>query len=307
MKKTIYKILQYLVVIICLSLIAKIILDEQEISKILFSVNFYKFLPSIILSIFITLFFSQLIYRVLLQTTQINISTRKWLYIFLNSQFLDTIPFAGFFYKALRLKKYNLDFKYFLYSYFFILVAWMILYLSLFFIDINLISILIKDIIYFYISLLFLISSVFVFITIIFLSNYLKKLNFKRYILLQLKELISFVKLNILKKENISTFIKYGVLIHIFEFILYLVVINFLELNIDIQTILIIFIVNSVVDFFPITPKNIGFSELISGGLLNIIGFSFTTGVLIKIFVRFSSILSTTVLFFINILINDKE
>ena len=40
---------------------------------------------------------------------------------------------------------------------------------------------------------------------------------------------------------------------------------------------------------------------------LNIIGFSFTTGVLIKIFVRFSSILSTTVLFFINILINDKE
>ena len=65
--------------------------------------------------------------------------------------------------------------------------------------------------------------------------------------------------------------------------------------------------VNSIVDFFPITPKNIGFSEIISGILLNVIGFNFTTGVLIKVFVRVSGLMSTTILFFFNNLLNAKK
>ena len=109
------------------------------------------------------------------------------------------------------------------------------------------------------------------------------------------------------KKIVIKPFIKYGILIHIFEFFLYLVVIDFLQFDLSIKTIFVIFLVNSIIDFFPLTPKNIGFSELITGGLLNIIGFNFTSGVILKLFVRISSLLSTTILFFLNnIFFNEK-
>ena len=117
MKFNFYKMLQYFVVIICFGLIINIVFQEKEIVKILFKLDFYKFFPAIIFSIFITLLFSQLIYKTLLATTDINISPKSWLYIFLNSQFLDTIPFAGFLYKGLKLKKFNLNYEYFLYSY----------------------------------------------------------------------------------------------------------------------------------------------------------------------------------------------
>lgn len=82
---------------------------------------------------------------------------------------------------------------------------------------------------------------------------------------------------------------------------------NFLGLEISFKSIFIIFLVNSIVDFFPVTPKNIGFSEFISGILLNVIGFNFTTGVLIKVFVRISSLIATTILFLFNNLFNAKE
>ena len=60
-----------------------------------------------------------------------------------------------------------------------------------------------------------------------------------------------------------------------FEFILYVIVIDFLKLDLSIKTVFVIFFVNSIIDFFPLTPKNIGFSELITGGLLSFIGFNF--------------------------------
>ena len=96
-------------------------------------------------------------------------------------------------------------------------------------------------------------------------------------------------------------------MIHLFEFVLYVIVIDFLQLDLSIRTIFVIFFVNSVIDFFPLTPKNIGFSELITGGLLSFIGFNFTSGVILKLFVRVSSLLSTTALFFLNnIFFNDE-
>ncbi len=307
MKSNIYKILQYLVVIICLALICNIILKEKEIVKILFKIDFYKFFPAVVLSMFITLFFSQLIYKTLTLTTDIKISSRNWLYIFLNSQFLDTIPFAGFLYKALRLKKFNLEYKYFLYSYLFIFICWVILYLFFFCIDSNILSIVYKDIKYFYLSIIFLSLSVGCFFLIKFTKYIFDRVNFKQYILLRIKDFIYFLNTNLTKKST-KVFFKFGILIHIFEFILYVVIVDFLNININIETIFIIFLINSIIDFFPVTPKNIGVSELVSGSVLNLIGFNFTTGVLIKLFVRLSSIISTTILFFLNnVFINEKK
>ena len=307
MQKNFYKFLQYSVVLTCLSLIAKIIMDEREITQILVGVNFYKFIPAIFLSIFITLFFFLFLRKVLSFNTSIKITPRRWLYIFLNSQFLDTIPFAGFFYKALRLKQHNLDYKFFLYSYLLIFIVWMVLYLFLFFLDLNILSIIYMDIKYFYISIIFFILSFLIYFSIFILEILLKKINLKQFLLIELKDLIFYLRKCFSKKKNFKPFIKYGVLIHIFEFTLYLVIIEFLEIDISIKSIFLIFLVNSVVDFFPITPKNIGFSELISGGLLSLIGFNFTTGVLIKVFIRFSSIISTTMLFFLNNVFYDNE
>ena len=105
MKKNVYKLFQFTVVSICFFLIIKIISDEKKFVDIFFDLNFYKFLPSIFISIFISLLYSKLIFDILLSTTKIKIIYRSWIYVFFNSQFLDTIPFAGFFYKAVRLKK----------------------------------------------------------------------------------------------------------------------------------------------------------------------------------------------------------
>ena len=133
------------------------------------------------------------------------------------------------------------------------------------------------------------------------------KINIKKKIFLKIKSFVFFIKSNMSKKIVVKPFIKYGILIHIFEFILYLVVIDFLQYDLSIKTIFVIFLVNSIIDFFPLTPKNIGFSELITGGLLNIIGFNFTSGVILKLFVRLSSLISTTILFFLNnIFFNEK-
>lgn len=306
MKKKIYKFIQTLVILICLGLIAKIVLDEKKYLDIFFNLNFYNFFPSLFLSIFISISYSQLIFNILLSTTKVKISQRSWLFVFFNSQFLDTIPFAGFFYKAVRLKKFNLAYSQYLFSYLFIFVCWIILYCFFFFVDISVYSFFSKNLDYLHYGFIFLTVCILSFFLIYLFNNFINNFNFKKYIFLQIKELINFIKLNIFKNKNIKIFLKYGSLIHIMEFLLYFVVIQFLGLDIDFRAIFLIFLVNSIIDFFPVTPKNIGFSEFMSGLLLNLIGFNFTTGVLIKVFIRISSLLSTTILFFINNLYVSK-
>lgn len=306
MKKNIYKFFQFLVVIICLGLIFKIIFEEKKFVEIFFNLNFYKIFPALFLSIFISLCYSQLIFKILLSTTKIKISLRRWLFIFFNSQFLDTIPFAGFFYKAVRLKKFNLNYSHFLFSYLFIFVCWIILYSFFFFLDISLYSLVNDNFDYFIYGLIFLTLCIFLYVSISILNRLINKFYFKKFFFLQFKELINFIELNIFKIKNIKIFFKYGFFIHILEFFLYFVVIKFLDLDISLEAIFLIFLVNSIIDFFPITPKNIGFSEFMSGLLLNLIGFNFTTGVLIKVFIRISSLISTTILFLINNLYVSK-
>ena len=306
MKKNIYKFFQFLVIIICLGLIFKFISEEKKFLEIFFNLNFYKIFPALFLSIFISLCFSQLIFKILLSTTKIKISLRRWLYIFFNSQFLDTIPFAGFFYKAVRLKKFNLNYSHFLFSYLFIFVCWIILYSFFFFLDISLYSLVNNNFDYFIYGLIFLTLCIFLYVSISILNRLINKFYFKKFYFLQFKELINFIELNIFKIKNIKIFFIYGFFIHILEFSLYFVIIKFLDLDISLEAIFVIFLVNSIIDFFPITPKNIGFSEFMSGLLLNLIGFNFTTGVLIKVFIRISSIISTTILFLINNLYVSK-
>ncbi len=307
MKINLYKSFQIIIVLICLFLIFKIIFEEEQIKNILINIDFYKFIPCVLISLFITLFYSQLIFNVIKLTTKIQITSRKWLYIFLNSQFLDTIPFAGFFYKAIRLKKHNLDYKFFLFSYLFIFAFWIIIYLFFFSFDTLFLYFIFKSNNYLILSIIFFLLGILSILTVRMINFFLIKINLTKKFFIKMKSFIFFIKNNMSKKIVIKPFIKYGILIHIFEFFLYLVVIDFLQFDLSIKTIFVIFLVNSIIDFFPLTPKNIGFSELITGGLLNIIGFNFTSGVILKLFVRISSLLSTTILFFLNnIFFNEK-
>ena len=287
--------------------IFKTIKEEKEIHNIMFNIDIYKFFPAVIVSIFLVLVYSQMIFKLSRNTTNLKISKKNWIYIFLNSQFLDTIPFAGFIYKAVNLKKYNLEYKYFVFVYAFVFYSWIIIYLFLFFIDTVIISLYFGLVKYFYISILFLISSVMVFFFIKLINNLSHRLSSSLYLLSKARELIIFTNKNLVKK-NILIFLKSGTIIHISEFCLYYLVISFLQLDLSFKVIFTIFFVNSLIDFFPITPKNIGISELISGLLLSLIGFNFTTGVLIRIFIRLSSIFATIILFlFNNIFLSEKN
>ena len=146
--------------------------------------------------------YSQLILNILNLTTEIKISQRNWLYVFFNSQFLDIIPFTGFIYKAMRLKKFNLDYSHFFFSYVLIFVLWIIIYCFFFFTEITIYSFFTSDLLYFKYGIFFLILCTFLLIAIEFTNKFLSKLNFKKIIFLKIKSLSNFIKQNILKKKN---------------------------------------------------------------------------------------------------------
>ena len=92
-------------------------------------------------------------------------------------------------------------------------------------------------------------------------------------------------------------FIKFSLLIHLFEFITFFFVSKSLGINLHLYEVIVFFIIITIVDFFPVTPQNIGFSELSLAYVMHLFGFSYTEGALIRLFVRFSNIVATILLF----------
>lgn len=301
MNKFFYKFLQWSISIACLYIIFQILKNEGEYKQILYNKSFYNYLPSLVISIIIIFLFCLFIRKTLLLTTNLSIDIYSWSRIFLNSQFYNTIPFLGFVYRALKLKKYNLDFGNYIFSYLFILWLWSIIYLIYFSIEFFLFYLISKNFNFFWLTIFLIFCSFFIFTGLYLVNSFLNKFNNK--LIINFNKILIFCKNSVKKKNNVAYFFKYSFIIHIFEFFLYFYIIKFLDLKIDFTVIFLIFAINSIIDLFPITPQNLGFSELLSSVILNLFGFSLSTGILIKLFVRLSNILSIALLFFINNLI----
>ena len=86
-------------------------------------------------------------------------------------------------------------------------------------------------------------------------------------------------------------------MIHIFDFFLYLSVVKFLNIPISVKTVFLIWLINTIIDLFPVTPQNIAVSELLAAFTGTLLGINFTSGMLVRIFVRLSWVCSAITVF----------
>ena len=279
-------IVKALVIITCSAIIYLNIKNENLISEKLVDLEYQSFILCFIIGLIIMTLWSILIFNTLKGTVDLKIKYKTWAKIFFNSQFYNLIPFGGFFYKGVQLKKYEISYKNYLFNYFFIIwsfaiFAFLIYALEVaFFLDYNLEFFIIPIVILFPALAIIFYSGPFIAIYLI------KKLNIKTQVFNFIFDLSNFLTSNFKKKKVRSNFFLNLFVIHIFDFILYYSVVHFLDIPISIKTIFLIWLINTIIDIFPITPQNIAVSELLAAFTGTFIGITFTAGILVRAVVR---------------------
>ena len=124
------KILKFLIVLLVYFLFINILKIIKNIYNIVINANYSK-LSFIIFVVSIIIFlYARLLLITLTKLCGIKISNQKWYLIYFNSQFLNAIPLFGIFYRAIQLKKFNLNYDKFFGIY--IILNWFFVFLSLF-------------------------------------------------------------------------------------------------------------------------------------------------------------------------------
>ena len=299
------RIFKVLIVFLCLVFIYKYTKDNDNIIQIIINVDYTKILLIIFLVSIIIFLYSKLLLVTLTDLCEIKIPKLKWYLIYFNSQFLNSIPLFGIFYRAAQLKKFNLNYDKFVGIY--ILISWFFLFLSLLFFSIETYFIL-KDFKLFNLNLsllLFLSSLFFLLIPIVFLKFIKKiiiKLNIKEnYFLNKLDKLINLFLISLSNKVFLKNFIIIFSLIHFLEFFILTLLFDSLQGNVGFENSFILFMGNTLIDMFNLLPQNLIISEIGLGLLTDQMEFNFELGVLIKIYFRFIVFFSSV---FIAILYN---
>ena len=207
----------------------------------------------------------------------------------MTSQILNIcIPHVGIFYKAFILKTLKLNYS----SYFALLIYLFLIAIFtsffLFSIEIYLFGSILKEnknIIF----LCTLLISFFVYIIFQYgnLSiNFFKKKN-KRLFLKILNLLFLYKKFSKLNK-NFRSIIFLSFAIHCINLIIFVLIIKSLKIEyINLDKIIIFFVISALLDLIPITPKNLGIGEMVFGYSSVGFGYSFEFGVALKVLHRF--------------------
>ena len=288
MKKKIFKIL---IVTACLFFIYKYFNENQNIYNIIFNADYSKLIFIILIITFIIYFYAKLFLITLTKLFGVKIPNDKWYLIYFNSQFLNAIPLFGIFYRAIQLKKFNLNYDKFFGIY--IIITWYFVFLSLFFFSIETFFVF-ADIKFFQINLyvIFLISSIFFFVFPIFFLIILKKIILKNtfkynFFISRLEKLINLFLSSLSNRVFLKNFIFVFFLIHIFEFFALSQLVDSLNNDVGLKNSFILFMGNILIDSFNILPQNLIISEIGFGILTNQLNFNFELGVLIKVYFRF--------------------
>lgn len=283
--------LKFIIVLICFYFIYKFFKENENIYNIILNTNYSKFLNIIIIVGVIIYLYAKLLFITLTKLCGISISKDKWYIIYFNSQFLNSIPLFGIFYRAIQLKKFNLNYDKFFAVY--IMISWYFVFLSLLFFSIETYFVF-NDIEFFKIKLyiIFLILSLFFFIFPIILLIIVKKIFEKIkletiYFVSRLQKLIDLFLSSISNKVFLKNFLLIFILIHVFEFLALSQLVDSINKNVGFENSFILFMGNILIDAFNILPQNIIVSEIGFGILTNQMNFNFELGVLIKIYFRF--------------------
>ena len=87
--------------------------ENEKIFNIIKNTQYKNSVFVIFLSILLIFFYSLLTFITLSDICKIKIPIKKWFLVYFNSQFLNSIPFFGIFYRANQLKKFNLNLYFF--------------------------------------------------------------------------------------------------------------------------------------------------------------------------------------------------
>jgi len=234
--------------------------DFRQITNVV--IIFFLIITNIILQSYIFFFY-------LKNFNKIKINYIQTLNIHLKSSLTNIgIPFIGFFQKYFLLNKYNLSKKKYLKIHLIIFFLYLILNLSLFFIEA--------------LIFIFKVKLIYIFISTILIVFFLKKF-FKTE---SIKKLIFY------NKKNISNIITFGIASHFIWLLIYYLSIKTLIIDIHSKEFFTFFIINYLFDTIPFFGRILGLSELVGG--LSTIYISINIGIIVKLILRLIIIAAIT-------------
>ena len=285
------KVFKVLIVIVCLFFTYEYFVDNKKIAETIYNISYSNIILLISLSVMMVFLYAYLMLNILRKIYNINIPTYKWLLIYFNSQFLNSIPLLGIFYRANQLKKFNLNYDKFFGIY--IMINWFWLFLSLLLFGIEALFIL-KDTYYFNINISnILISLSFIFFLIPLIAAKLSKLMMKniffkdKYFFLRLKKLIDLFFEALQNRKLLKNFIFIFITIHIVEFFIIINIVKAINDLVTLDQSYLLFMGNTLIDTINIIPQNLVISEIGMGILTDKMNYDFEFGIIIKLYLRF--------------------
>ena len=279
-------------------------LDFEMIKRIISDLEFNNILPLIITFFLYLLLYAFFIFKIYDHLFQSKLTLNTWLKIFVNGNFLNSIPFLGFIYKGYKLKDYGISVKKYLFANIFI--SWFAITIFFFIYSIEIAFLVNTEISLFNIPiyLILILISILGFFGPRIAKFVLENLNINIEIL---NSLLLFLEKT--RKQGTMTkhFLSLGFLLHIFVFSTYFFIIKFLSIPIGFKIIVILFLINEIIDSIPIPNNNFLLTEIIGGFTATFVGVAFTEFVLIKFAFRIINLIIIIPIFlFINILFKSE-
>ncbi len=290
-KKSFFNILKIAVFLFCFYIIGKNIFNEDKALEAIINFDYQYLIVIVFLSYILIFLQTRCIYNVILYTTDVKIKFTEWNQIFFNSQIFNMlITTSGFIYRAYKLKKFSMSLQNYININYFL--AWFYLFFLLIFYSLEIYIFANSFTIYSYPPSYFLFLLTILIFIFPFCVLYIFPKNFKlggsiiEWIYEKSLNILFFSKQSILNKKLLLMLVKFGLFSHFFQFLTMYLLIKALNYDVSLQFIIIFFVINSLFDQIPITPKNIGITEIamafvgMQGGLI------FSQGLTIKLLLR---------------------
>ena len=278
-------------------------LDKSLVLEIFKKINLDFIYPSMIFFLVYLICYALFIFKIYDYLFPSKIKLNIWYKIFINGNFLNSIPFLGFLYKGYRLNNYKISVKDYLFANVFI--SWLAITIFFIIFSLEIIFLVTPKISIFNIPvfLILLILSMLAFISPRIGEFFFIKLNIKIDII---KSLFVFLRKNFSKKI-IKYYLSYGLLLHVFIFFTYFFIIKLLNIPIGLKIIIVIFLINEVIDSIPLPNNNFLLTEILGGITASFVGVGFTEFVLIKFTFRIINLIMIIPIFLlVNILFKSE-
>ncbi len=278
-------------------------IDKDLVIKIFKEVNINYISPSLIFFSLYLMIYTIFIFKIYNYLYPSRLKLLTWVKIFINGNFLNSVPFLGFLYKGYRLTNYNISIKDYLFANVFI--SWLAITIFFLIFSIEIIFLVTPKISFFDIPvfLILLIISISAFTSPKIATFILSKSKIKIDII---NSLFLFLQ-NRFSKKIVKHYLTYGLVLHFCIFLTYFFIIKLLSIPIGLKIIIVIFLINEIIDSIPMPNNNLLVTEILGGITATFVGVAFTEFVLIKFVFRIINLIIIIPVFIIvNILFKSE-